>query len=248
MSALLAVLLFLLKLVGTVLLCLLLVLCIALLLPVGIAVRYEREALTLWLKFGPCKILLYPRPHKKPEKQKKSPPKQEEGPKPQPAAAETAEKTKEEKPAGGVAGALQEELGTVETKLRSDPLAFIKEVLTLLSAVGNRLLANVYVRHLTVFWTVTAGDAAATATAYAHEMGLCNTLLALAQSKMHVKADSLRLEPDFAGKFTQNRHFSCQITVTMCIMIEIGIRLLWRAWHDPALGLGKTDKTTKASK
>lgn len=62
MSAVLAVLLTLLKILGIVLAVILVLVAVVLVLPVGLSLRYEGKTLELRLRAGPVRILLYPRP------------------------------------------------------------------------------------------------------------------------------------------------------------------------------------------
>ena len=86
-------------------------------------------------------------------------------------------------------------------------------------------LRHVRVRHLEIFWTVTGEDAADTAIRYGAYMAACNTALAVARDHVSIQSDSLRLEPDFAGKQKEKRRIACQILSRMYIIILV-VRVL----------------------
>lgn len=117
-------------------------------------------------------------------------------------------------------------MGQMLNQVAQDPRAFLEQNLEPLLETGNWLLSKVRVRHLRVDWTVTGQDAADTAIRYGREIAFWNTLLALAQDKLDLKADGLRLEPDFTGQLAKNRHLACQITVRMYIIVAIGLRMV----------------------
>lgn len=91
-----------------------------------------------------------------------------------------------------------------------------------------RLLRGVEVRKVTIFWTVTGDDAADTAVAYGRRMALANNLLGLARQILTIRADSLRLEPDFTGEMAEKRIFSCQIQTRPYIILLILFYLMRR--------------------
>ena len=91
-----------------------------------------------------------------------------------------------------------------------------------------RLLRGVTVQKLHVFWTVTGEDAADTAVAYGRRMALSNNLLALARQFLTIRAESLRMEPDFTGEMAGKRIFSCQIRTRPYIILLILFYLMRR--------------------
>ena len=97
-----------------------------------------------------------------------------------------------------------------------------------------RLLRGVELRKVTIFWTVTGDDAADTAVAYGRRMALANNLLGLARQILTIRADSLRMEPDFTGEMAEKRIFSCQIRTRPYIILLILFYLMRRD------GQGKT--------
>ena len=91
-----------------------------------------------------------------------------------------------------------------------------------------RLLRGITVQKLHVFWTVTGEDAADTAVAYGRRMALINNLLALARQFLTIRAESLRMEPDFTGEMAGKRIFSCQIRTRPYIILLILFYLMRR--------------------
>lgn len=91
-----------------------------------------------------------------------------------------------------------------------------------------RLLRGITVQKLHVFWTVTGEDAADTAVAYGRWMALINNLLALARQFLTIRAESLRMEPDFTGEMAGKRIFSCQIRTRPYIILLILFYLMRR--------------------
>ena len=91
-----------------------------------------------------------------------------------------------------------------------------------------RLLRGVQVNKLQVFWTVTGEDAADTAVAYGRRIALSNNLLTLARQYLTIRAESLRLEPDFTGTLAGKRIFSCQIRTRPYIILLILFYLMRR--------------------
>lgn len=91
-----------------------------------------------------------------------------------------------------------------------------------------RLLKGVQVDRLQVFWTVTGEDAADTAVAYGRRIALSNNLLTLARQYLTIRAQSLRLEPDFTGTLAEKRIFSCQIRTRPYIILMILFYLMRR--------------------
>lgn len=92
----------------------------------------------------------------------------------------------------------------------------------------QRLLKGVQVRKLQVFWTVTGADAADTAVSYGRWIAVSNNLLALARQYLTIRAESLRLEPDFTGQMAEKRIFSCQILTRPYIILLILLDLMHR--------------------
>ncbi len=106
-----------------------------------------------------------------------------------------------------------------------DPRSFLEQRLGPMLETGSWMLSRIRVRHLVICWSITGEDAADTALRYGREIGFWNTLLAIAQDKLDLRADRLRLEPDFTGKLAQNRRLACQITMRTYIIVAIGLRM-----------------------
>lgn len=227
-----------------------------LLAPVGLAVRWTPAAgITVGAYAGPLRRTLFPWHHrkkKKPEKRAKTVPAEPAGK--TPAAPDTssgpAEKTQPasaaasslppahtspaEKPSGGAEEA-EPPLPPVEpqpeelTSGEQDALLGAARIFFgTLTPHRARLLRGVQVNKLQVFWTVTGEDAADTAVAYGRRIALSNNLLALARQYLTIRAESLRLEPDFTGTLAGKRIFSCQIRIRPYIILLILFYLMRR--------------------
>lgn len=234
MSGALAVLLAVLKLLGGVLLLLLALVLLLLCVRATLAGEYRPDALSASVRYGPVRIALYPRPQKrqKPAKAgRKAKPAAEKRPPQKPAKAA---KTKKAAPAqkDGARPALAQRFIAA---LKEDPAGLLGALLGHLAFAGGRLLRGIHVRHLRVYWTVTAeGDAAATAIQYGAQMALLNNLLARARQLMEIEADSLRLEPDFTGEKMPQRGISGEVSFRPIVAVVLLPRLLFRLWRDPA--------------
>lgn len=216
--------------------------------PVGIAFRWTPAAGTMVQAcIGPVRHMLYPR-RKKKQKKKPEPSPEKRGtgdsPSATPAPAAQATATAPERPVQeptepgaslppevreGAAPVPEQPLPPL-TDIPRDELApderdallgTAKVFFRTLAPHRKRLLRGIQVRHLNVFWTVTGDDAAATAVAYGGKMALANNLLGLARQFLSIRADSLRIEPDFTGQMTEKRIFSCQIQTRPYIILLI---------------------------
>ena len=207
---------------------------------------------------GPLHRVLYPWQHRKKPKKEKSAPKKEKreassaspaqpAPKPSPEAAPPSPDQQPEAslphPAQGPAPAASEE-ASADPEPPLPPLEPVPEDLTpgeqdallgaariffgTLAPYRARLLRGVTVQKLHVFWTVTGEDAADTAVAYGRRMALINNLLALARQFLTIRAESLRMEPDFTGEMAGKRIFSCQIRTRPYIILLILFYLMRR--------------------
>lgn len=214
--------------------------------PVGISVCWT-PAVGAVVKacLGPVRYMLYPRRKKKakkkpqsaPEKPKTgdSPPEAPEPAAPTANAAPVQAPARETEPAAAVpdpepplpplTDIPQDEL---EPDERDALLGVSKVFFQTLAPHRARLLRGVEVRKLTVFWTVTGDDAADTAVAYGRRMALANNLLGLARQYLSIRADSLRMEPDFTGQMAEKRIFSCQIQTRPYIILLILFYLMRR--------------------
>lgn len=128
---------------------------------------------------------------------------------------------------------------------KAQPLAFAQAALGHTGWLLGRLLNGIRVRGLTVYWTVTAADAASTAIQYGAMIATANQLLAFLQTKLEIRSESLRIEPDFTGEQKEKRCLRCQISARVGALLIPLLRGLWRVWRDPAFGLRKPRKTTQ---
>lgn len=119
--------------------------------------------------------------------------------------------------------------------LSNDPMAFARCMLGHTGWLGRHLLRSVRMSGLDIFWTVTAGEASATAELFGAEMALANNLLALVQQYIRVQSDRLWLEPDFTGERAGERIVSFRLTSCAAVLLWLVIRLLHRLWKDPQL-------------
>ncbi|MDD4851461.1 MAG: hypothetical protein PHO10_12295 [Gemmiger sp.] len=215
MSGALAVLLAALRVLGVVLLVLLGLLVVVLLLPVAVKARWQPGNCTVRVRVLCFHFTLYPPPEKKAE--------------PAPPPAATAPPPPEAKK---TVPAWQQKL--MDT-FRDDPLTKIRHLLAHTGAVGGWVLRHIHMRHLRVYWPVTGADAADTALWYGKLLGLCNSVWVVATNKLDIRADDLRIEPDFTGESLEKRQIACQITARPCILVAAGIYLLYKVFTDPVL-------------
>ena len=162
-------------------------------------------------------------------------PKTQEPPPKQPPEPKPAAKAK---PAPGKAGSslpfgIGERLAAAEELLQKDPAAFVKCAFGHMGRLGRGLAKSLRLCHVTVFWTVTAEDAAATAVSYGVLLGAVNTAWALLQQSVRVQADSLRLEPDFTGQQKANRCISLQVRSCAAVLLWLALRFARRLYKEP---------------
>lgn len=126
-----------------------------------------------------------------------------------------------EKPASGGSGVQQpyDEVDAMYERLMGDPVRYAKMASRWAKGPGGILLRRLRVRHVRVVWTVTGPDAAATAVTYGALIAACNTAWAILQDLVDIRAEELRIEPDFTGERTAERCFACQITARMVIIL-----------------------------
>lgn len=259
------ILLVILKILGAVLLILLFLLLAALLLPLGLDIRYKAGRWQVQVRYAMLHFTLYPprdepqqTPSPAPETPKESPPAAEK-PNPPPATeAEPAQNTqKADKPqppppkqptppadkaqakpepkpqAGGLPFGIGARLDAALALLQRDPVAFVKCAFGHLGWLGRGLAKSLRLCHVTVFWTVTGQDAAATAVSYGALLGAVNTAWALLQQSVRVQADSLRLEPDFTGQQRANRCISLQVRSCAAVLLWLALRFARRLYKEP---------------
>lgn len=155
-------------------------------------------------------------------------------PKQPPPPVDKAQKKPEPKSqAGGLPFGIGARLDAALTLLQRDPVAFVKCAFGHLGRLGRGLAKSLRLCHVTVFWTVTGQDAAATAVTYGALLGALNTAWALLQQSVRVQADSLRLEPDFTGQQRANRCISLQVRSCAAVLLWLALRFARRLYKEP---------------
>lgn len=251
------ILLVILKCLGAVLLVLLLLLLAALLLPLGLDIRYAAGQWQVQAWYALLHFALYP-PKSAPQ-QAASPareapkePAAQKPPSPPAAKAEPAQNTQkadktqppppaakaqakpEPKPqAGGLPFGIGVRLDAALALLQRDLVAFVKCAFGHLGWLGRGAAKSLRLDHVTVLWTVTGQDAAATAVTYGALLGALNTAWALLQQSVRVQADSLRLEPDFTGQQKANRCISLQVRSCAAVLLWLALRFARRLYKEP---------------
>lgn len=243
-------------LVGRIILILLLVVLLAvvllLLAPVGLTIRWTPSSgVAVGAYAGPLHHTLYPRQHRKKRRRKEKTNKQkpvrekaEKAVAQPPAAVEKASAAQATPAAKAPETTPPPSTAEPETEPPLPPMEGEPEELTpgeqdaLLGAARiffgtlaphrQRLLKGVQVHKLRVFWSVTGEDAADTAVSYGRWIAVSNNLLALARQYLTIRAESLRLEPDFTGQMAGKRILSCQILTRPYIILLILFDLMRR--------------------
>ena len=228
-----AVLLFILRLIGWILLALLVILLAALVLPLGIRVSYHPGSLQVRAYYGPLQFTLWPRGGAGNAPAASQP---EPAAAPQPGSADTALPEPESTPPkGSLPFGISEHINAARQLLSDDPMAFASCMLDHTGWLGRLCLRTLRVTHLDIFWTVHADEAAATAALYGAEMALANNLLAFVQQHVRLQSDRLWLEPDFTGQRAGERSISFSLKSCAGVLLWLLLRLLRRLWKDPQL-------------
>lgn len=244
-----AILLFLLRLIGWVLLAVLLLLLVALLIPLGVRFVYRPGSVRATACYGPLHFTLWPRKGqpetlKKPASAAKpaqtvarQPAAQGKPEAPKPADSVPTESADAEGSAkkSGLPFGISARIDAAMQLLSNDPMAFARCMLGHTGWLGRHLLRSMRMSGLDIFWTVTADEASATAELFGAEMALANNLLALVQQYIRVQSDRLWLEPDFTGERAGERIVSFRLTSCAAVLLWLVIRLLYRLWKDPQL-------------
>lgn len=123
---------------------------------------------------------------------------------------------------------------------KSDPVALAECAFGHLGAFGRALTHCLSVRHLNVWWSITAEDAAATAIRYGATMAALNNLMAILYRNIHIKADHLWLEQDYIGTRKGERHISFTIRSNLALLLWLVLRTLLRLYNEPLFQPGKT--------
>lgn len=222
---------------------LLVLLLIALVLPVGANITWEKGALTVDARAAFVRLRVYPfaKRKKKAKLGKKRPAKPKQPPQ-QPAAA------------GGKPGA---EAGAkpAEPKPAKEPPIRLEFTLTTIRALAStagglirRVLRGIRVYDITLRLPVHGQDAADTALRYGRLNALLHTTLAAVSNLMRVECKQLALAADFTDEYKGQETFSCKITTRLIIMVTAGIWALYRLWRAGFFALGAPKPTKKAKK
>ena len=224
-----------LKILGAALLILLLLLLAALLLPLGLDIRYAAGQWQVQARYALLHFALYP-PKSAPQ-QAASParevPKEPAAQKPPPPAAKAQAKPEPKPQAGGLPFGIGARLDAALALLQRDPVAFVKCAFGHLGWLGRGAAKSLRLAHVTVFWTVTGQDAAATAVTYGALLGALNTAWALLQQSVRVQADRLWLEPDFTGQQKADRCISLQVRSCAAVLLWLALRFARRLYKEP---------------
>ena len=224
-----------LKILGAALLILLLLLLVALLLPLGLDIRYAAGQWQVQARYALLHFALYP-PKSAPQ-QAASParevPKEPAAQKPPPPAAKAQAKPEPKPQAGGLPFGIGVRLDAALALLQRDPVAFVKCAFGHLGWLGRGAAKSLRLAHVTVFWTVTGQDAAATAVTYGALLGAMNTAWALLQQSVRVQADRLWLEPDFTGQQKADRCISLQVRSCAAVLLWLALRFARRLYKEP---------------
>ena len=257
-----AVVFFILRLIGWILLAVLLLLVAALFIPLGISLEYRPTAPCVKAFYGPLHFTLWPRKAaaqaahttstSAPRKATKSAP-DKSTPDATAVSAPKSASAKADVPASSSDAAppppakdsapassrlpfgVSDHIDAALQLLSEDPMAFAKCMLEHTGWFGKHLLRSIRIRHLYVFWTVTAEEASATAQLYGAELALLNNLMAFIQQYVSLQSDRLWLEPDFTGQRAGERRISCTIHSFAAVLLWVILRLLHRLWKDPQL-------------
>lgn len=251
-----------LKILGAALLILLLLLLAALLLPLGLDIRYAAGQWQVQARYALLHFALYPPKSapqqeasparevpKEPAAQKPPPPAAKAEPaqntqkadktqspppkQPTPPAAKAQAKPEPKPQAGGLPFGIGVRLDAALALLQRDPVAFVKCAFGHLGWLGRGAAKSLRLAHVTVFWTVTGQDAAATAVTYGALLGALNTAWALLQQSVRVQADRLWLEPDFTGQQKADRYISLQVRSCAAVLLWLALRFARRLYKEP---------------
>lgn len=251
MTAVLSIVLIILKIVGALLLFLIALVLLVCLVPFGAHIDWRAGALTVDAVLGPVRLHLLPRGQGKTQPQKQAPPSSAAQPQtPAPAATTAPPKAQTQTPPSAAqpqpkpapvpeptAPAEPQPPGLVDKLLaaaRRDPVVFIERVVTHAIFAGGSLLRGVRITGLLVWWPVHAGEASATALLYGSLMAALNNALVRLRQHMTIRPQELWLEPDFTGEQAARSRVECTVTMRPIILVVLAPRLLWRIWRDPA--------------
>lgn len=210
MSALITVLLFLLKAVGILLLVALGLILVALLIPVSLWLDYHDEDLTVKVGALGLKYTLLP--------QKQKP---DETPK-----AKSAEKSKKKGKTAQPSKAEPQDKNALMQLTFDQMVTAVKG----LGTMGKRIVNGLKVKHIRLYLPVTGEDAADTAIRYGKMQAWLHAGLGVLNRAIWLDFDECRLEADFLAKGEKKSRFSCQISARLLIMVIAVTRFVWLLW------------------
>lgn len=191
------------------------VLLLLLLLPLGGAVRYDREGFSAWVTAGPLRLKLYPVDREKQAKKEKKPKKR---PKPKP-------ETEKAPPTGGKLELVQAALPLVKPAL-----AGLKRRLT--------------IRELELLVTWTAADPADAAVGYGCANGALGILWAVVDENFKVKRSRLGCQVDYDAQ-APTVYLNAVLTTNLWHLATLALPLLLRFLSDAVRLRGKKSEITK---
>lgn len=225
-----------LQILGGILLLAIVLAVVVLLLPAGIQASWQNGKAEIWFSAGPLRRRFYPprnqeKPKEKAGKQSEpeSPARQSDRPSPNSDPdGDRADAASAASPHSESHETSPDEVDRLYDNIMDDPLKYVRHLTRWAKGPGKVLLDHLKVRKVRIVWTVTAGDAAATAIAYGALASACNTAWAILEDLVDIRADELRLEADFTGEHKKERCFSCQITARMYIIVASVILTVMR--------------------
>lgn len=123
----------------------------------------------------------------------------------------------------------------IKAAVRADPVGYVRHLFSVLRASVGPLLRGFRVSKLNVIWTITGETAAETAILYGQTLTILNTILAIAQDHIKIRADQLWLEADYTGSAKQQRVVSLKLLLCPLLALVTVMCFVWHARHDPQL-------------
>ena len=202
--------------VGKIILCVLAGILLALILllqiPVRVRASYGQGDLALWVRFGPVKLQLFPRPEKA-EKPEKKPKKEDEGPekKPQKEKKKKAKKEKPKKP---------------KARINREQIFYALEKLPpILGRALRRTGKSIRIEPLKVWLLVAGSDPADTAVLYGRLEAALAAGLPVLRRVVRIRDEDIRLYLDFT-----EQQMDCIADVGIALkpwsLVTMGVRAL----------------------
>lgn len=209
------------------LLCAVLVLAaLALFLPVGVQVTYEKGGLTVDARAAFVKLRVFPFPKRRRAARKKA------DKKPRPKKEKPAPAAPAEAPSGAPEQAAPPKKPAVRLPFRPQiTLATIRALAQAATGMLRRVLRGIRVHAICLRWPVHGPDAAETALQYGRANALLHSTLAAVSNLMRLEIREITLTPDFTGEAKGSEYFSCKITTRLFIMVTAGIWALYKIWR-----------------